>query len=145
MANCQRCGCWMKDDTAHQRLQRGRDLWGCSQCQAGQQTKVRTKFGVCQPHIGELDEHDRPLDKKGNLYRPGTRLCGYADCVDWFHIESTPLPEPVISIVPDGHKRCTRCATVKPFAGFGVDRKKRDGLNCECKTCRVNRSRKVMA
>jgi hypothetical protein len=29
------------------------------------------------------------LDKKGNLFRPGLRLCGHQDCVDWFHIKAT--------------------------------------------------------
>lgn len=79
----------MKDDTANQRLQRGRGLWGCGQCQAGQQFKVKTTYGVCTPHHGEFDEHDRPLDKKGDLFRPGTRLCGYSDCVDLDHIAAT--------------------------------------------------------
>ena len=79
----------MKDDTAEQRRKRGRDLWGCQECQAGQMFKVRTAYGVCTPHIGELDELDRPLDKKGNLFRPGLRLCGHQDCVDWFHIKAT--------------------------------------------------------
>jgi hypothetical protein len=145
MAECQRCGCHMKEDTANQRAKRGRDLWGCRECQAARQTKVRTNFGVCQPHQGEFDELDRPLDRKENLYRPGVRICGYTDCVNLEHIYSSALPDPVVIIVPNGHKRCTRCATVKPFAGFGADRKKRDGLNCECRTCRVDRSRKVTA
>lgn len=90
MAECQRCGCHMKDDTANQRLQRGRDLWGCQECQAGAQYKVQTKYGVCQPHIGELDEHDRPLNKKGELYRSGVRLCGYSDCVAIDHLILDP-------------------------------------------------------
>lgn len=89
MAECERCGCHMKDDTANQRLQRGRDLWGCQQCQAGQQFKVKTAYGVCTPHQGEFDELDRPLTKNGDLFRPGTRLCGYSDCVDLDHIAAT--------------------------------------------------------
>lgn len=89
MAKCERCGCHMKDDTANQRLQRGRGLWGCQECQAGQQFKVKTRFGVCTPHQGELDEFDRPLTKRGDLFRPGTRLCGYSDCVDLDHIAAT--------------------------------------------------------
>ena len=144
MAECLRCGCHMKDDTANQRLQRGRDLWGCLQCKAGKQLKVKTAYGVCTPHQGEFDEDDRPLNKKGDLFRPGTRLCGYSDCVDPEHIESPRVPERVVIIVPDGHKQCTRCAAVKPLNGFGIDRKKRDGLNCECRSCRVDRSRKVL-
>ena len=89
MAECERCGCHMKDDTANQRLQRGRDLWGCGQCQAGRQTKVRTAYGVCTPHQGEFDEHDRPLTKNGELYRAGFRLCGHSDCVDLDHIRAS--------------------------------------------------------
>lgn len=89
MAECLRCGCHMKDDTANQRLQRGRGLWGCGQCQAGQQFKVKTAYGVCTPHQGEFDEFDRPLTKNGDLFRPGTRLCGYSDCVDLDHIAAT--------------------------------------------------------
>jgi hypothetical protein len=89
MANCERCGCHMKDDTANQRLQRGRGLWGCQQCQAGQQFKVKTAYGVCTPHQGEFDELDRPLTKNGDLFRPGRRLCGYSDCVDLDHIAAT--------------------------------------------------------
>ena len=90
MAECLRCGCFMKDDTANQRIQRGRDLWGCQECQAGKQEKVQTKYGLCQPHIGELDDQDRPLDKKGNLYRAGVRLCGYSDCVAIDHLILDP-------------------------------------------------------
>ena len=90
MAECLRCGCFMLDDTASQRLQRGRDLWGCQECQAGKQDKVKTKYGICQPHQGELDEHDRPLNKKGELYRAGVRLCGYSDCVAIDHLILEP-------------------------------------------------------
>jgi ABC-type transport system involved in cytochrome c biogenesis ATPase subunit len=89
MAECERCGCHMKDDTANQRLQRGRDLWGCGQCKAGKQTKVRTAYGVCTPHQGEFDENDRPLTKNGEFYRAGFRLCGHSDCVDLDHIRAS--------------------------------------------------------
>ena len=89
MANCERCGCHMKDDTANQRLQRGRDLWGCQECQAGQQLKVKTAYGVCRPHQGEFDELERPLQKNGELFRVGLRLCGHSDCIDLDHIQAS--------------------------------------------------------
>lgn len=131
MAECTRCGCFMKDDTANQRLQRGRDLWGCQECQAGKQTTLKTKYGICTPHQGELDDDNRPITARGDLYRPGVRLCGYSDCINLDHIEG---------VITDGvTKECSRCNLAKPLEAYGVDRKKRDGLNCECRICRVGR------
>jgi hypothetical protein len=131
MAECLRCGCAMKDDTAQQRAKRGRDLWGCRECQAGKQTTVQTTYGLCVPHQGELDDANRPLTRLGKLYRPGVRLCGYSDCINLDHIEGL--------ITAGVTKQCSRCAEVKPLEAYGIDRKKRDGLNCECRICRVGR------
>jgi hypothetical protein len=131
MAECLRCGCAMKDDTAQQRAKRGRDMWGCKECQAGKQTKLTTDYGICEPHQLELDDDNRPLTRLGELYRPGVRLCGYSDCINLDHIES---------VITDAvTKECSRCNQPKPLEAFGIDRKKRDGLNCECRICRVGR------
>ena len=131
MAECLRCGCAMKDDTAQQRAKRGRDLWGCRECQAGKQTTVQTTYGLCVPHQGELDDANRPLTRLGKLYRPGVRLCGYSDCINLDHIES---------VITDAvTKECSRCGQAKALEAYGVDRKKRDGLNCECRICRVGK------
>lgn len=131
MAECLRCGCAMKDDTANQRLQRGRDLWGCQECQAGKKTTIKTNYGLCTPHQGEFDDAERPLSKTGKLYRPGIRLCGYSDCINLDHIKGVEVVE--------GNKECSRCGVSQPLDAYGIDRKKKDGLNCECRTCRVGR------
>lgn len=106
MAECLRCGCAMKDDTANQRLQRGQDLWGCRECMAGRQYNVQTRYGLCQPHMGELDDQDRPLDKNGLLYRAGVRLCGYKDCVALDHLIIDP-DSPVDSGMARARKKQT--------------------------------------
>ncbi|KKN63601.1 hypothetical protein LCGC14_0500500 [marine sediment metagenome] len=36
----------------------------------------------------------------------------------------------------DGHKRCSKCKTVKDRAAFGVSRACTDGLTCWCKSCK---------
>lgn len=89
MAECLRCGCAMKDDTAQQREKRGRGLWGCQECQAGAMSKVKTAYGVCIPHRGLFDDDDRPLTNTGALYRAGFRLCGHSDCVELDHIRAS--------------------------------------------------------
>ena len=89
MADCERCGCFMRDDTALTRVKRGKGLWGCQECHAGQMSRVRTAYGVCVPHKGEFDEQDNPLDRKGNLFRAGFRLCGHSDCVELDHIRAS--------------------------------------------------------
>ena len=89
MANCERCGCFMRDDTALSRAKRGKGMWGCQECRAGQMSRVRTAYGVCTPHHGDFDEHDRPLQKNGELFRAGHRLCGHSDCVDLDHIRAS--------------------------------------------------------
>lgn len=121
----------MKEDTAQQRAKRGRDLWGCQECQAGKKTKIVTKYGICEPYQGELDDANRPVTMRGELYRPGVRLCGYSDCINLDHIEGL--------VTGDNIKECSRCGQPKPLEAYGIDRKKRDGLNCECKPCRVAR------
>lgn len=121
----------MKPDTANQRERRGRDLWGCLECQAGKKTRLKTAYGLCMPYQGEIDDDNRPITDSGELYRPGVRLCGYSDCINLDHIGDL--------ITAGVTKQCSRCAQVKPLEAFGIDRKKRDGLNCECKPCRVAR------
>ena len=34
-------------------------------------------------------------------------------------------------------KRCSVCKEFKPISEFGIDRKRKDGLNCWCNTCRA--------
>lgn len=41
----------------------------------------------CVSHKGLYDDDDNPLDAKGNLYRPGVRLCRKRDCVNQMHIQ----------------------------------------------------------
>lgn len=83
---CERCGWVMSVIAAEARLKRGKSLWGCSQCMAGKAERVKTAYGLCQPHQGDFDDDDNPLDKLGRLYRPGVRLCGYRDCVAVEHL-----------------------------------------------------------
>jgi hypothetical protein len=86
MFQCERCGCEMTEVVVLARRKRGKDLWGCAQCRGGKQARVKTAFGLCQPHQGLFDDDDNPLDKFGRLYRPGVRLCGYRDCVAVDHL-----------------------------------------------------------
>lgn len=38
-------------------------------------------------------------------------------------------------------KPCPRCGEIKPFADFSIDRKRKDGLNCYCRSCRAHSDR----
>lgn len=86
----------------------------------------------CKSWTGDYDDQDNPI-KNGKLYLPGVRICGFRDCVNVIHI--------IGASVANGHKRCSVCSSIKPNSAFGIDRKKRDGLNCECKQCRSLRKK----
>ena len=40
----------------------------------------------CISHEGLYDDFDNPLTDSGELYLPGTRICGHSDCVNKRHI-----------------------------------------------------------
>lgn len=40
----------------------------------------------CISHEGLYDDFDNPLTDSGELYLPGTRICGHSDCVNQRHI-----------------------------------------------------------
>ena len=84
----------------------------------------------CKSWSGEFDVNDNPM-KNGRLYLPGERKCGFRDCVNPEHVNREPIPE--------GSKECTVCGEIRPLIQFGLDRKKADGRNCECKPCRNKR------
>jgi hypothetical protein len=64
-------------------LSRGRVEQTCSDCRA----KRAYQVGRCRPYQGELDLDTLQPMKNGKPFRPGTRLCGNADCVADKHIE----------------------------------------------------------
>jgi hypothetical protein len=45
--------------------------------------------------------------------------------------------------VPDGHKRCPECETVKPFAEFPRNKRGANGLAAYCKPCHNARSQET--
>lgn len=90
---CHRCG--MEDQRGQilKRVERGGSQ-ECASCLARPTNSVKTDYGICRPHRGELDEFDRPLDHRGKLYREGERMCGNSDCIAKSHIAGS---EPEIS------------------------------------------------
>lgn len=50
----------------------------------------------CIGHRGDLDANDNPLDKSGNLFMPGERLCKARDCVNPLHILTEDGKERII-------------------------------------------------
>jgi len=89
---CERCGL-VEETTAEpgeKQTRRRSNL--CASCNAKPATTIPTAYGKCRPHKGPFDADDNPLDSfTGELYRPGKRLCGYADCVEVKHIEAVRL------------------------------------------------------
>jgi hypothetical protein len=60
----------------------------CTSCKAGKVQTVTGVFGPCVPWHGRFaPDHATPIDDYGKVVRPGTRLCGNADCVSARHIE----------------------------------------------------------
>jgi hypothetical protein len=56
----------------------------------------------CVPHRGELDDDWNPIDSKGNLYKPGIRICGKKDCVHRDHVIAPDVETPASSKVLTG-------------------------------------------
>jgi hypothetical protein len=82
---CQRCGYeWIQSE---RQLYRDVDLNFCRSCTAKESKTVMKNGLSCTPHRGEVDLTTMaPLDNYGNLYLPGYRTCGMADCVNRSHI-----------------------------------------------------------
>lgn len=81
---CKRCGILfaIAISTRQQRevRQDARAIW-CDDCRGFK------SVGQCKPHTGEVNwDTMQPLDKHGELFRPGLRLCGREDCVNVEHI-----------------------------------------------------------
>lgn len=132
--SCDRCGQTVKGNTRETRKRRGDDSRECTDCRRAQ-AFVITKDGVtCKPWHGDIDLDTMQPLKDGKPYLPGERSCGHSDCVNTDHIQAPT--------VPDGFKVCSVCREPQPLVAFGIDRKKRDGLNCECKPCRNSRNTK---
>jgi hypothetical protein len=135
LISCLRCGVMepVRVGALDKRAERGHN-GQCSSCNARPMQQIRrgSKGDFCRPWHGEFDDNDNPM-KNGRYYLPGERVCGHRDCVNKKHIV---MPE-----IPDGHKPCSNCGEVQPLAEYGIDRKKADGLNCECRTCRAKRDR----
>jgi hypothetical protein len=86
---CDRCG-YSKMINPRQ-LYRDTDLEMCQSCKAEPARTVMKNGRSCTPHRGEVDlETMAPLDEFGNLYLPGHRICGMADCVARKHIIKPP-------------------------------------------------------
>jgi len=82
---CQRCGYeWIQSE---RQLYRDVDLKYCRSCTAKESKTVMKNGLSCTPHRGEVDLTTMaPLDNYGNLYLPGYRTCGMADCVNRSHV-----------------------------------------------------------
>jgi hypothetical protein len=98
---CIGCGQNISVSLWGKRKERNRQDWRkCGDCTATQTNKITVHHPVlgliqCHPHLGDVNELWQPLDDKGNLYRPGKRLCGHKDCVNTAHVE------PVVAPLPD--------------------------------------------
>lgn len=92
---CERCGIdfTVAYTTISKRSSRGSDpITKCVDCR-GVSFKPKTK---CIPHRGEVcPETWRPINDKGQLYRPGVRTCGVIDCVNKSHIVTLETIEQV--------------------------------------------------
>lgn len=82
---CNRCGGETSSSYVSKRKARGLSLV-CQSCAARRHLTLKTKYGTCFPHQGNFDENENPLDKSGQLYLAGKRLCGYLDCCNLEHI-----------------------------------------------------------
>lgn len=81
-AVCARCGTkWSVS-----RLKMGRTDLLCRSCRAVKQAVVESNGFKCQPWQGEFgDDLVTPM-LNGNVYLPGTRVCGNSDCVAPGHV-----------------------------------------------------------
>lgn len=59
--------------------------------------------------------------------------------------EVNPMSVPDSSTIPDGHKRCTRCGEVKPYAEMVRNSRKPDGYASRCKACHNAWNREIAA
>jgi len=84
---CQRCGIEENSTRMEQRKARKSEVL-CVSCAARPQKFIQTEFGTCEPYAGPFDHYDNPLTETGELFRPGFRLCGKADCVAESHIRT---------------------------------------------------------
>jgi hypothetical protein len=82
---CDRCG--FEKTINSRQIYRNADTSLCQSCKAEPATRVMRGRVSCRPHRGEVDLNTMaPLDNFGNLYLPGHRICGMADCVRRDHI-----------------------------------------------------------
>jgi len=80
---CTRCGVPINPEMVYKALTRGKTITTCSDCRANPQKQL----GECRPWSGDFDVDLVTPMKDGQLYKPGKRLCGKADCVAEKHIE----------------------------------------------------------
>jgi len=96
---CSRCGQTISLMSIIKRKERNRpDLDVCKDCRdvATYQETERRKvkkwrhpvLGMidCVIFEGELNDDWLPVDDEGQLFRPGTRICGLKDCVKTMHV-----------------------------------------------------------
>lgn len=85
---CDRCGIeWKFHQKYLRRWEYNTDL--CPDCRRKPVTSCGPADDYCTPWQGDVDlDTFAPLDKDGNLYRPGIRICGHADCVRPKHLIS---------------------------------------------------------
>lgn len=83
---CDRCGFdWVVDNRESYR-QAGKILL-CKSCKPGRSETIEKNGLVCRPWAGDVDlDTLQPLDKNGDPYLPGIRLCGNLDCVTRAHV-----------------------------------------------------------
>ena len=89
--NCKRCGIPLSEEARIKRKDRKEPSDKCIDCNARPMKQITKKGDWCYPYPGELDEHLRPIDEQGNLYKPGVRTCGYSDCTRAAHVISYGL------------------------------------------------------
>jgi hypothetical protein len=56
----------------------------CLDCGNKPQKTISYGNEICIPHRGDFDELDQPM-LNGELFLPGQRTCGHADCVNPNH------------------------------------------------------------
>lgn len=84
---CARCGQEIDGETMWTRINRGSANRNCQDCNAGKRYEVKNGDLICKPWQGDVDlDTFQPLDKKGQPYMPGERICGNADCVEKTHV-----------------------------------------------------------
>lgn len=110
------------------------DFKKCSTCRG---LKPNASFGRCTSGTDGLQVQCRECKAAAHKknYVPNPRVLKVR----------VPKPVKVKPVYPDGHKRCPKCAEVKPFEGFNKNKNCADGFSVWCKPCHRDKNKGLRA